>query len=86
MTAGPGRAEVVAMLTGFGDRTPEQVPEGIDSMELAWLVHQIEQQYGIRLDDDDLAGMTTVSGVVKVLADLLPGTTTPLAAEEPDRA
>ena len=28
------------MLAAFGDRPPEQVPEGIDSMELAWLGHQ----------------------------------------------
>jgi hypothetical protein len=73
--AAPGRDEVVAMLAGFGDRTPEEVPEGIDSMELAWLVHQIEQRYDRHLDDATLARMTTVSGAVDVLAALgpLPG-------------
>ena len=58
------------MLAAFGDRTPEQVPEGIDSMELAWLVHQLEQRYDHRLDDDALARMTTVSGVLQVLGEL----------------
>jgi acyl carrier protein len=36
-------------------------------MELAWLVHQIEQHYDLHLDDDTMARMTTVSGVVDVL-------------------
>ncbi|WP_371483659.1 phosphopantetheine-binding protein [Kitasatospora sp. NBC_00315] len=68
MSAALGRDEVVAILAGFGDRTPEEVPEGIDSMELAWLVHQIERRCDRRLDDDTLARMTTVSDVVEVLA------------------
>lgn len=63
----PQRAEVVELLAAFGDRTPDQVPEGIDSMELAWLVHRIEQRYGGRFDDDALARMTTVTGVLRVL-------------------
>ena len=29
------------MLATYGDRQPEQVPEAIDSLELAWLIHQI---------------------------------------------
>jgi hypothetical protein len=50
-----------------------QVPEGIDSPELAWLVHQIEQRYGCVLDLDDglLARMGTVDGAAGVLADVL---------------
>ena len=40
------RSEVVAMLATYGDRRPEQVPEAIDSLELAWLIHQVEQRYG----------------------------------------
>ena len=68
----PRREEVVAMLATFGDRQADQVQESIDSLELAWLVHQIEQRYGRRLDIDDdvLAGMSTVSGVVRLLGDL----------------
>jgi acyl carrier protein len=59
------------MLATYGDRQPEQVPEAIDSLELAWLVHQIEQRYGeLDLDDDMLARMTTVNGAVDVMKDL----------------
>lgn len=66
-----GRAEVVAMIASFGDRSPEQVRERIDSMELAWLVHQVEQRYGVRLelDDDQLARMNTVSAAVEILRE-----------------
>ena len=58
------------MLATYGDRQPEQVPEAIDSLELAWLIHQIEQRYGeLDVDDDTIARMTTVTGVVDVLKD-----------------
>ncbi|WP_225848897.1 acyl carrier protein [Streptomyces sp. HPF1205] len=66
----PDRAEIVAILADFGGRPPEQVPEGIDSMELAWLVHRIEQRYGGRVDDEAMERMTTVTGVLEVLAEL----------------
>jgi len=65
------RSEVVAMLATYGDRRPEQVPEAIDSLELAWLIHQVEQRYGpLMLDDDAIARMFTVTGAVEVLRDL----------------
>jgi acyl carrier protein len=65
------RSDVVAMLASYGDRQPEQVPEAIDSLELAWLIHQIEQRYGeLDLDDEMLERMSTVAGVVEVLLDL----------------
>ena len=68
------RSDVVAMLATYGDRQPEQVPEAIDSLELAWLIHQIEQRYGpVDVDDDTLARMSTVTGVVGVLKDLRVG-------------
>ena len=68
----PARAEVLALLAGYGERSPEQVPEDIDSMELAWLLHQLGRRYGRALDSDDalLARMGTVTGVVDVLAEL----------------
>ena len=72
------------MLAAFGDRPPEQVPEGIDSMELAWLVHRIEQDHGLRLDDAALARMTTVTGVLRVLAE--PPVLAELPADPYDRA
>jgi acyl carrier protein len=65
---------VVAMLATYGDRQPEQVPEAIDSLELAWLIHQIEQRYGpLDVDDDMLARMSTVTSVVDLLRDLRVG-------------
>ena len=68
------RSDVVAMLATYGDRRPEQVPEAIDSLELAWLIHQIEQRYGeLDVDDDMLERMSTVSGALDVLTDLRVG-------------
>jgi hypothetical protein len=68
------RSDVVAMLATYGDRQPEQVPEAIDSLELAWLLHQIEQRYGaLDVDDDALARMSTVTGALDVLKELRTG-------------
>ncbi|CAG7641370.1 acyl carrier protein [Actinacidiphila bryophytorum] len=75
--AGPGREEIVAILAAFGDRPPEEVPEGIDSMELAWLVHQIEERYGDSVDDAAMSRMTTVSTALDVLAELRSGRHSP---------
>jgi len=59
------------MLATYGDRQPDEVPEAIDSLELAWLLHQIEQRYGEHdFDDDMIARMSTVAGVIDVLTDL----------------
>ena len=68
-----GRDDVVAMLAGLGARRAEDVSEQIDSMELAWLLHQVEQRYGVRvdLDDNQLGRMATVSGAVDVLRDVI---------------
>jgi len=70
----PTRSDVVEMLATYGDRTPENVPEAIDSLELAWLLHQLEQRWGaLDLDDDMVARMSTVTGVVDVLTELRVG-------------
>jgi hypothetical protein len=70
----PQRSDVLAMLATYGDREPDQVPELIDSLELVWLIHQIEQRYGeLDVDDDMLARMSTVTGVLDVLRDLRVG-------------
>ena len=75
MPAVPQRSYVIAMLATYGDRQPDQVPEAIDSLELAWLIHQIEQRYGeLDVDDETIARMTTVTGVVDVLTDRRVGT------------
>lgn len=63
------RSDVVAMLARFGDRDPADVPEELGSLELTWLVDQVERTYGVvlDLDDDVFAGMSTVTGAVAVL-------------------
>jgi acyl carrier protein len=63
------RDQVIAMLATFGDRTPDAVPDQISSLELTWLIAQIEQEYGVVLDfsDDALAGMSTVPGATAAL-------------------
>lgn len=72
MTA-PGRDDVIAMLATYGDRTPDQVREKLDSLELAWLIHQVEQRYKaeLDLDDDQILEMSTVDGAVAVLAKVM---------------
>ena len=68
------RDEVIAMLATYGDRSPEQVRERIDSLELAWLIHQVEQRHAVELDldDDSLNEMSTVDGAVIVLSRAIP--------------
>jgi hypothetical protein len=75
MSALPDRADLLSMLAAFGDRTPDAVPEQLDSLELAWLVHQTEQRYAVRLDldDDALLRMTTVTEALAVLRDAVAG-------------
>jgi hypothetical protein len=72
MTDEIGRPDVVAMLATYGDRQPEEITEEISSLELAWLMHQIEQRYGaLDVDDDTLTRMSTVTGAVEVLAEVI---------------
>jgi hypothetical protein len=68
------RDAVVGMLARFGDRRPQDVPEELGSLELTWLVDQVERTYGVRLDldDDVFAGMSTVSGALAVLRETVP--------------
>ncbi|TCC54015.1 acyl carrier protein [Kribbella pittospori] len=65
----PGRDEIIGWLAGLGERPPGT--DRIDSMELAWLVHQVEQRYGVELGDDQLERMTTVDDAVTVIAEVL---------------
>jgi hypothetical protein len=65
------RAAVVEMVASFGDRPVAEVGERIDSIQLAWLVHQVEQRYGVQLELDDaqFGRMSTISGAVEVLRE-----------------
>jgi acyl carrier protein len=72
----PDHDEVVAMLAALGDRPAEAVDGAIGSLEVTWLVTQVEQRYGVTLDltDDQLTQMTTVPAAVATLRDALAGT------------
>ena len=65
----PGRVELLTWLAGLGERPPGA--ERLDSMELAWLVHQVEQRYGVELADDQLERMATLDDAVTVIAEVL---------------
>jgi hypothetical protein len=69
------RAEVIAVIAELGDRTPQDVTEKIGSLEVAWLVSQLEQRYDttLELTDEEFEQMGTVTGAVVTLRDLLPG-------------
>jgi hypothetical protein len=71
----PDHAEVVGMLAAFGDRPVDAVDDTIGSLELTWLITQVEQRYGVTLDltDDQLVRMTTVAAAVTTLRDVLAG-------------
>ena len=59
----------------MGDRAPDEVSEEIGSLELAWLVSQVETRYHttLELDDAALAQMMTVSGAVTTIHRMLEG-------------
>lgn len=59
------------MVASFGDRPLDEVGEQIDSIQLAWLMHQVEQRYGVQieLDDAQFGRMKTITGAVDVLRE-----------------
>ena len=63
------RDEILTWLAGLGERPPGA--ERLDSMELAWLVHQVEQRYGVELADDQVERMATLDDAVTVIAEVL---------------
>ncbi|MBQ1020007.1 acyl carrier protein [Micromonospora ureilytica] len=64
-----GRADLMTMLAELAAKPAAEVSDRIGSMELAWLVHLVEQRYERRLDlaDDDLARVRTVDDALVVL-------------------
>ena len=65
------RADVLEMLQPLTERATDPGRERLSSMEVAWLVHQVEQRYGLRLDLDDeqLGELRTVSDAVRLLGE-----------------
>ncbi|WP_174536978.1 acyl carrier protein [Micromonospora chalcea] len=68
-----GRADLVSMLAELTAKPADQVPDRLGSMELAWLVHMVEQRYDRRLElsDDQLAGIRTVDDALVVFRGAL---------------
>ncbi|AQY20218.1 hypothetical protein T261_00741 [Streptomyces lydicus] len=73
--APPTLDDLVTILASYGDRPPGEVPDRVDSLELAWIIHTMEERYGVELDLDDvqLARMVTLDSVLDVLAAALGG-------------
>lgn len=65
------RTDVLAMVATLGTRGADSELERLSSMEVAWLVHQVEQRYGVELDLDDeqLAQLRTVTDAVRQLEE-----------------
>ncbi|MGI8665165.1 MAG: acyl carrier protein [Jatrophihabitans sp.] len=65
------RADVVQMLGQLNERATDPARERLSSMEVAWLVHQVEQRYSVRLDldDDELARLRTITDAVELLGE-----------------
>jgi hypothetical protein len=63
-----GRADLVTMLAELTEKPAAEVGDRIGSMELAWLVHLVEQRYERQLDltDDQLAGIRTIDDALAV--------------------
>ncbi len=63
------RETVISIITAHGNRPAETVSEQIDSLGVAWLVHEAEQSLNVPLDltDELLDRMSTVTGAVEVL-------------------
>ncbi|MET9323102.1 acyl carrier protein [Streptomyces sp. NPDC003038] len=61
--------ELVRILASYGDRSPADVPDRVDSLEVAWVVHTVEERFGVELDLDDaqLTRMVTLDSVLDVL-------------------
>ncbi|RAO39627.1 hypothetical protein PSN13_00652 [Micromonospora saelicesensis] len=58
----------MTMLAELTAKPAAEVSDRIGSMELAWLVHLVEQRYERRLDltDDELAGIRTIDDALVV--------------------
>ena len=73
MSAQPAleRADVLQMLQSLNERATDPARERLSSMEVAWIVHQVEQRYSVELDldDDQLAKLRTIDDAVQLLGE-----------------
>jgi hypothetical protein len=65
--------DALAMLAGFGERAPESVDDVVGSLELTWLIAEVEQRRSVVLDltDEQLARIHTVADAADALDSLL---------------
>jgi hypothetical protein len=68
-------SDITELLASFRAGTGRAGDEHIDSLELAWLLYQVEQRYGVELDLDDeqLVLMSTVADASKVFSEAIAG-------------
>ncbi|MFD7239133.1 acyl carrier protein [Streptomyces syringium] len=89
MTTAPALTKelLVEILAEYGEREADDIAERVDSLELAWLVHSLEERYGLELDLDDLqlARMTTLDATLAVLGEVLPSPEIEVGGEGSDR-
>jgi acyl carrier protein len=64
---------VVRMLAAFGDRSPDQVDDVVGSLELTWLIAEIEEDYDVVIDlsPAELDAIHTVADASRVLSGAL---------------
>jgi acyl carrier protein len=68
-------SDITELLASFRADTDRSGDEHIDSLELAWLLHQVEQRYGVELDLDDeqIVLMSTVADASRVFNEAIAG-------------
>jgi acyl carrier protein len=67
------RDEVVAMLAAQQNLAPDAVGERLDSLDLVWLLHTVQERYGVTIDlsDGQFGSVRTISDAVTVLRQRL---------------
>ncbi len=65
------RDDIVLMLAAFGNRTPAMVDDVVRSLDLAWLIAEVEKRYDVMLDlsVEQLDSVRTVDDAVRILGD-----------------
>lgn len=64
---------VLSILAAFGERGPAAVDDVVGSLELTWLITEVEQRYSavLELSDEQLASVRTVDDAASVLNQAL---------------
>ncbi|MBS2964428.1 hypothetical protein KGA66_15325 [Actinocrinis puniceicyclus] len=67
------RSELVEIIAALGGRDPRSVDETLGSLELTWLVTELEQRYAVvlELSEAHLARIATVTDALDVLNSVL---------------